>query len=309
MDLVINSTDPTASQAETADQVFTPSGEPSDIRSSESGRGWYNRSEGGLVSRRGMMQQQGLQYIPKKRRARKIPQTGVGPLDDVEGFSGIDSEDQSHHPGERFISRGGDSKWWRKNRQQGMLTNEGEIAGVSRDYWSNQPTEQPERFTKRMDRIEKYMTQMQQKQIGQMKDVIDKIEPNNILKMVKSADDVEGTTASTMLGLLAGKTVYGAVIVAAISAIITAPEVIKTIIKMLAEKGSPLNADFHRLFEEEVSGLLTLEDQAKRAAGKDSFIVAQTFGFSPTSGDTYNSLYNRDSLRLAMRSQESKGEG
>ena len=105
---------------------------------------------------------------------------------------------------------------------------------------------------------------------------------------------------SQMLRLLGGAGPHGAAVVAAITAIISAPKVMETIIQTLSTKGMPFNADWHRLIETEVNALFDIEAKKRRLLGEDGFVVTQTDSYQPGSGaTTHNSFMNRHELVIS----------
>ena len=103
---------------------------------------------------------------------------------------------------------------------------------------------------------------------------------------------------------------YGGPIVAGIIAILAIPEVTAKIIKILSQKGLPLNRDWKRIIEDEVNSLLSIEGKKKRLLGIDSYIVSQTNRYQPESGSTtYNSLENRDEVIISKIGLAEKAVG
>ena len=103
-----------------------------------------------------------------------------------------------------------------------------------------------------------------------------------------------------VLSMLSGAGPYGALIATAITAIITAPEILKEVIHALSQKGLPLNRDWQRVIEDEVNGLFNIEDKKRRLLGIDSYVVTQTDRYSPDTGsNSYNSLENRDEIIIS----------
>ena len=89
----------------------------------------------------------------------------------------------------------------------------------------------------------------------------------------------------------------GKAIAAAIGAIVVTPELIQSIVRLLGQKGHPLNRDWERFIEDEANGLFSVESKKRRLLGLDGYVVTQTTGYEPESGsDTRNSLENRDEI-------------
>ena len=116
--------------------------------------------------------------------------------------------------------------------------------------------------------------------------------------------------AQTMLSMAAGAGPYGIAFIAAITAIVAAPEVVAKIVKVLSQKGLPLNMDWKRVIEDEVNGIMTIEEKKRRLLGLDTFISTQSNRYQADSGSpTYNSYENRDEIRIATAGQRSKALG
>ena len=119
-----------------------------------------------------------------------------------------------------------------------------------------------------------------------------------------------GFIGSTVLQMLGKAGPYGAAVVAAISAIIVTPEIVKQIVALLAQKGGPLNRDWRRSIETEVNSLFSVEEKKRRLLGIDGFIVSQTGHYEPQSGSTsYNSKENVNELRIHHAGQSEKAVG
>lgn len=107
----------------------------------------------------------------------------------------------------------------------------------------------------------------------------------------------QGFVGNEVLQLLGGTGPHGAAVVAAIAAIVVAPEVIAQMIQTLSQKGLPLNRDWERFISQEVNAFFNTEDKKKRLLGHDAFIVTQGSRYIPETGSyTYNSLENRDEI-------------
>ena len=65
-------------------------------------------------------------------------------------------------------------------------------------------------------------------------------------------------------------------------------------------KGGPLNRDWKRFIEDEVAVGLSRVQQKENELGVSQTILTQVVGFHPNNENwTYNSLFNRNSLRYA----------
>ena len=83
--------------------------------------------------------------------------------------------------------------------------------------------------------------------------------------------------------------------------------VLQQSIKNFAEKGLPLNIDFHRSIATEVVGLFTLEEQKRRDLGLAGVIADPVDGYRPVDGtEIYNTREVADSVRLTKLTQEEK---
>lgn len=115
------------------------------------------------------------------------------------------------------------------------------------------------------------------------------------------------TGGKFILNMLHGAGPYGQAIAGAIATIISAHPVIIQIIQSLGAKGGPLNQDWKRVIQEEVNGMLTLEEQWRRDRGLDWFIVSENMGYRPIDETAvYNNKLHRDELRLNKLTQEEK---
>ena len=113
-----------------------------------------------------------------------------------------------------------------------------------------------------------------------------------------------------LLGMLRGAGPYGIAAVGAITAIVTLPDVIASIIKVLAAKGGPLNRDWRRFIQDEIEIGLTREQQKRRDLGLDQVIITQQKGFVPVNNAlTANNLYRVDEIRISRIGNEEKAYG
>ena len=119
----------------------------------------------------------------------------------------------------------------------------------------------------------------------------------------------QGLMKSLLLGLT-GAGPYGAAIVAAITAIMLAPHVIRQLIKVMSQKGLPWNSDWRREIEKEVNGLFNIEDKKRQLLGLDGYITTQTDRYVPESGTiSSNSYENRDEIRISTIGNRDKALG
>ena len=120
----------------------------------------------------------------------------------------------------------------------------------------------------------------------------------------------QGFIGDNIVKTLSGVGPYARPAFAAITAIMTSAEVSKEIIRVLSEKGLPLNRDWKRIIEEEVNALFDVEEKKKRLLGIDAYVVTQTDTFQPESGSsTYNSLENRDEVIISTIGLAEKAVG
>ena len=109
-----------------------------------------------------------------------------------------------------------------------------------------------------------------------------------------------GFIGNKVLQMLSGAGPHGALAVAAITAVITAPEVLREVVHALSQKGLPLNRDWQRVIEDEVNGLFNIEEQKRRLLGIDAYVVTQTDRYTPDTGsNSHNSLENRDEIIIS----------
>ena len=117
----------------------------------------------------------------------------------------------------------------------------------------------------------------------------------------------ERTVGKVVLNVMRGAGPYGFAIATAITMIISSPAVGSAIVKVLGSKGGPMNRDWRRLIEDEVTGILSLEEQKRRDLGLDGYIVSPDVGFKPVDeSSVYNSQLIRDEVRLNKLSQGEK---
>lgn len=129
-------------------------------------------------------------------------------------------------------------------------------------------------------------------------------------KGINTISNPQQAISQTLLDSLKGFGPHGTAIVAAITAIVTAPETVSRIINLISQKGLALNRDWYRAIEEEVNALFDAEEKKKRLLGIDSFIVTQQNRFQPESGSTtYNSLENRDEVIISKIGEAEKAVG
>ena len=142
---------------------------------------------------------------------------------------------------------------------------------------------------------------------------IEGIIKNHMADFVKGSQiltNPQGFVGKELLKNMKGVGAVAGPIGAAITAIIVSVEVMEQVIKLLSQKGLPLNRDWQRSIEEEVNGLFSIEDKKKRLLGIDSFIVTQTNTFEPESGSTtHNSLENRDEIIISKIGLAEKAVG
>ena len=87
---------------------------------------------------------------------------------------------------------------------------------------------------------------------------------------------------------------YGALMAGAITAALATPKVAASLVKMLSQKGTMWNDDWHRSIATEVNALMDTEDKKKRLHGIDTYMFTQTSRYTPDDGTmTYNSAMNR----------------
>ena len=81
---------------------------------------------------------------------------------------------------------------------------------------------------------------------------------------------------------------------------ILAAKLVPIIIQQLSVKGGPLNRDWRRFIADEVEVGLSRVQQKEKELGVSQVILTQVVGFHPNNENwTYNSLFNRNDLRLA----------
>ena len=104
-------------------------------------------------------------------------------------------------------------------------------------------------------------------------DFIKTTDKKGLQTLSKFAKNPSGLVQNELLGILGKAGVHGALAVAIITAIIAAPELIRTIVKAMSVKGGSLNQDFHRFFEDEAILGFDRELQYRRFSGLDVVIT------------------------------------
>ena len=192
---------------------------------------------------------------------------------------------------------------------KGFQKRKGIRGGVERqrDDRSKAPY-QAEKFNDQISRLEKQI-----KNNTVSSEAIEGIIKNHMSAFVKGSSVLSNPqefVGTNILKTLGGAGPYGAFVVSAITAIVTAPAVAAEIIKLLSEKGLPLNRDWVRLIEDEVNGLFNVEEKKRRLLGIDSYIVTQTDRYQPDSGSsTSNSYENRDEIIISKFGQAERAVG
>ena len=115
------------------------------------------------------------------------------------------------------------------------------------------------------------------------------------------------TAGKFLLNTISGMGPHGKAVAFAIAGIASSVFVMQATIKNFSQKGLPLNQDYHRFMDEEVTGMMTLPGQKKRDWGVDGYIVSQDVGYTPVDGTSvYNSQLSREDIRLNKLTQEEK---
>jgi hypothetical protein len=113
------------------------------------------------------------------------------------------------------------------------------------------------------------------------------------------AKNPSGMVEKQMLGALAKAGIYGAIAAAVIALVLSAPELISTIVLALSVKGGPLNQDFHLFLDEQGQLGLDRSIQYRYATGLDVIITNYDRGYLITDpGFTTNNLVSIDSTRI-----------
>ena len=167
---------------------------------------------------------------------------------------------------------------------------------------------QHERFMFKMQRLERQISKNTVS--GEAVENLIKNHMDSLVQGSQVLRNPSGFVSDRLMGLLGGIGPHGAAIVAAISAIVSAPEVVAGMIRTLSQKGLPLNADWRREIESEVNGLMGIEEKKKRLLGMDSYIVTSVSRYQPESGAmSFNSLQNRDEVIISKIGLAEKAVG
>jgi hypothetical protein len=112
------------------------------------------------------------------------------------------------------------------------------------------------------------------------------------------AKNPSGMVEKQMLGALAKAGIYGAIAAAIIALVLSAPELISTIVQALAVKGGPLNQDFHLFLDEQGQLGIDREIQYRYATGLDVIITNYNRGYLlQDPGFVGNNLVDIDTTR------------
>jgi hypothetical protein len=112
------------------------------------------------------------------------------------------------------------------------------------------------------------------------------------------AKNPAGMVEKQMLGTLAKAGIYGAIAAAIIALVLSAPELISTIVQALAVKGGPLNQDFHLFLDEQGQLGIDREIQYRYATGLDVIITNYDRGYLlQDPGFVGNNLVDIDTTR------------
>lgn len=111
-----------------------------------------------------------------------------------------------------------------------------------------------------------------------------------------------------MLRALGKAGIYGLIAAAIIALVLSAPDLVKTIVNALAVKGGPLNQDYHRAFEDEQQRGLDRDIQYRYAVGFDVIITNYQRGFLITDpAFVNNNLVDIDTTRtFRLTTQETQ---
>ena len=231
---------------------------------------------GNLVSKYGVPQSPRKHYKTKREADVELPETSNAPFVDnsvnLPGFGGSSHLPTAGYQFNKVTKRG-------KTRYAG--------AGPA---FPNEKT-----FLQRIRDIENGQINQSSADIGELKNTI-----STLLQKSQILSNPQGFVGGEFLKILGGAGPYGLAVVGAITAIVTAPEVVAMIIKTWSQKGLPLNRDYRRTVETEINALFDIEEQKKRLLGIDSYISTQIDSYNPDDGaNTINSLRNRDEIIIA----------
>lgn len=131
-------------------------------------------------------------------------------------------------------------------------------------------------------------------------DLIDKIQGEGINNITQFATNPQGFMEHGFIRLLSLGGPYGAIAVAIITMIASAPEMTKIIVEALGVKGGPLNQDYAFSLDEQNNLLFSRAVQFRRDTGDDPVITVLTKGFVVGDKDFLdNSLVDADISRTA----------
>ncbi len=136
--------------------------------------------------------------------------------------------------------------------------------------------------------------------LKELTDMIGDIKGEGIDNLTKFATSPQGFLEHGLIRVLGAAGPYGAVAVALIALIASAPEMTKVIIEALGVKGGPLNQDFAWTEDEQYNQQFDRVIQFRRLTGDDPVITVLTKGFVVGDPDFIdNSLVDTNIARTA----------
>ena len=249
----------------------------------------HERPEPEFVSRKGQGRNlEAKRYLSKTPKRRETPETGQAPF-------ALEHEDPSPIGFEKSkkIPIGGRS--YNIINRKGNTTSSTIDAPTSGIY-PQTIRQQVKDQDRRIAQLTKQLSQGQREGIAQTQ---------SILQSAGTGSVASAIAPQQVAGRLAGLLKVGGPLGVAIIALISAPEVISQLVKLLGAKGMPFNRDWHRNIETEVNGLFSIEEKKKRLIGIDQYVITQTDHYQPDSGaSVYNSFENQEHINIANNSSD-----
>jgi len=141
--------------------------------------------------------------------------------------------------------------------------------------------------------------------LEKIEDFIGDVDKKGLKTLASIAKDPNVAVETSLIDVIGRMGPHGKIAIAIIGLVTTAPTVITAIVKALAVKGSFLNQDYHRFFEDEQQLGLSREVQYRRAVGLDVIITNDNRGFILSDpGFVGNSLVDVEKTRSIRTSSE-----
>ena len=115
--------------------------------------------------------------------------------------------------------------------------------------------------------------------MDKLKDLLDGVDSKGLSNLKSLLSNPESFTENGILNALGRAGPYGAIAVAIIGMVIASPELYVQIVKMLGQKGGPMNIDYRFNEDQQLSQEFDRELQFSRAIALNPVITVETKGF------------------------------